>query len=102
MIPITVIRYFTPVERVDPMYVQVSRPEDVEGVTTNVGEILRSRHRPGARYLVENLTAILDAAKSIALVLTLVLMGCDALAVVAQCTATSLSSKYAFGSTAIS
>jgi putative ABC transport system permease protein len=82
VIPITVIRYFTPVERVDPMYVQVSRPEDVEGVTTNVGEILRSRHRPGARYLVENLTAILDAAKNIALVLTLVLILISAIALV--------------------
>ncbi|HSB16264.1 MAG TPA: ABC transporter permease [Bryobacteraceae bacterium] len=82
VIPITVIRYFTPVERIDPMYVQVGRPEDVEAVTANVGEILRSRHRPGARYLVENLTAILDAAKSIALVLTLVLILISAIALV--------------------
>jgi putative ABC transport system permease protein len=82
VIPITVIRYFTPVERIDPMYVQVGRPEDVEAVTENVGEILRSRHRPGARYLVENLTAILDAAKNIALVLTLVLILISAIALV--------------------
>jgi putative ABC transport system permease protein len=41
---------------------------------------LQGRHRPGARYLVENLTAILDAAKNIALVLTLVLILISAIA----------------------
>ncbi len=82
VIPITVIRYFTPVERIDPVYVQVARPEEVEAVTVNVREVLESRHRTGARYLVENLTAILEAAKSIALVLTLVLIMISAIALV--------------------
>jgi putative ABC transport system permease protein len=80
LIPISVIRYFAPVERIDPMYVQVRRAEDVEPVTTAVRGILESRHRPGARYLVENLTAILDAAKNIALVLTSVLILISAIA----------------------
>ncbi len=80
LIPISVIRYFTPVERIDPLYVQVRRAEDVEPVTTAVRGILESRHRPGARYLVENLTAILDAAKNIALVLTAVLILISAIA----------------------
>ena len=80
LIPISVIRYFAPVERIDPMYVQVRRAEDVEPVTTAVRGILEGRHRPGARYLVENLTAILDAAKNIALVLTAVLILISAIA----------------------
>ena len=80
VIPISVIRYFAPVERIDPMYVQVRRSEDVEPVTTAVRGILEGRHRPGARYLVENLTAILDAAKNIALVLTAVLILISAIA----------------------
>jgi putative ABC transport system permease protein len=80
LIPISVIRYFAPVERIDPMYVQVRRAEDVEPVTTAVRGILEARHRPGARYLVENLTAILDAAKNIALVLTSVLILISAIA----------------------
>jgi putative ABC transport system permease protein len=82
LIPVTVIRYFAPVERIDPMYVQARSPEDVEPLTLAVKNILESRHRAGARYLVENLTAILDAAKSIALVLTFVLILISAIALI--------------------
>ncbi len=82
LIPITLMRYFVPVERIDPMYVQVRRPEDVVPVTEIVKTILENRHRPGARYLVENLTPILDAAKNISLVLTLVLILVSAIALV--------------------
>jgi putative ABC transport system permease protein len=82
LIPITVIRYFATVERIDPMYVQARAPEDVEPLTSAVREILENRHRPGARYVVENLTAILDAARRIALVLTLVLILISAIALV--------------------
>jgi putative ABC transport system permease protein len=74
LIPITVQRYFTPVERIDPLYVQVRRAEDVETVTVQVRALIESRHRPGARYTVENLTSILSAARRIALALTLVLI----------------------------
>jgi len=82
LIPITVIRYFAPVERIDPMYVQVRRAEDVGQVTGAVRRILESRHRPGARYLVENLTGILEAAQNIAMVLTIVLILISAIALV--------------------
>ena len=82
LIPITVMRYFTPVERIDPLYVQVRRPEDVDAVTNEVREILVGRHRPGARYTVDSLGAILDAAKKIALVLTLVLILISAIALI--------------------
>ena len=82
LIPITVMSYFLPVERIDPMYVQAKRAEDVPALTEEVKRILESRHRPGARYQVENLTAILDAARSIALVLTLVLILVSAIALV--------------------
>jgi ABC-type antimicrobial peptide transport system permease subunit len=64
------------------MYVQVKRPEDVNAATTIVREILERRHRPGARYVVENLTAILDAAKQIARVLTMVLLMISAIALI--------------------
>jgi putative ABC transport system permease protein len=74
VIPVTVLRYFTPVERIDPMYVQVRSGEDVDRVATRVQEILGARHRPGAAYRVETLTAILNAAKNISLILSLVLV----------------------------
>ena len=82
LIPITVMTYFVPVERVDPMYVQARRAADVPALTSEVRGVLESRHRPGARYLVDNLTAILDAAEKIALVMTLVLIMVSAIALV--------------------
>src|SRR6185312_5926927 len=82
LIPITVQQYFTRVERIDPLYVQVRSPDQVEAVTTQVKEILESRHRAGTSYKVENLTGILNAAKSIAEILTLVLILVSAIALV--------------------
>jgi len=67
LIPIPVIRYFNQVERIDPMYVQAKTAADVPVVTAMVKQIVESRHRVGAKYSVENLSAILDAAKKIAL-----------------------------------
>jgi putative ABC transport system permease protein len=74
VIPITVLRYFTPVERIDPLYVQVRSSGEVERAAVRVQEILGARHRPGASYRVDTLTAILDAAKNISLILSLVLV----------------------------
>ncbi len=82
LIPITVSRYFTPTERIDPLYVQTRAAADVPRVTEMVRQIIESRHRTGARYRVESLTAILDAAEQIALVLTLVLVLVAAIALI--------------------
>jgi putative ABC transport system permease protein len=82
LIPVTVEQYFIRVERVDPLYVQVRSPQDVEAVTDQVRNILESRHRSGATYKVENLTGILNAAKSIAAILSLVLVLVSAIALV--------------------
>jgi putative ABC transport system permease protein len=82
IIPITVIKYFTTSERIDPLYIQVKSPQDVEPVTKIVRTIIENRHRPGARYRVENLSAILDAAKNIALILTVVLILVSAIALI--------------------
>ncbi len=82
VIPITVQGYFARVERIDPLYVQVREPGDVEAVTREVREILISRHRAGASYKVENLTGILNAAKNIAAIMSLVLVLVSAIALV--------------------
>jgi len=74
LIPITVLRYFTPVERIDPLYVQVRTPREVDRVAGRVQQILEARHRQGARYRVDTLTAILNAAKNISLILSVVLV----------------------------
>jgi putative ABC transport system permease protein len=82
LIPITVLRYFTPVERIDPLYVQVRSAPEVERVAARVQEILEARHRSGARYRVDTLTAILVAAKNISLILSLVLVLVSAITLV--------------------
>ena len=82
LIPITVLRYFTKVERVDPLDVQARSATDVEAVTQLVKHILESRHRTGARYKVQNLAAILDAAKKISTILSLVLILVSAIALI--------------------
>ena len=82
LMPITVIKLFTRVERIDPMYVQAMRAGDVEPLTSSIKQILESRHRPGARYDVQNLSGLLQAARRIALVLTIVLMTVSAIALI--------------------
>jgi putative ABC transport system permease protein len=82
LIPITVLRYFTPVERIDPLYVQVRSPGQVDRVAVRVQEIVEGRHRPGARYRVDTMTAILNAAKNISLILSLVLVLVSAITLV--------------------
>ena len=47
LMPITVIKYFTPVERIDPMYVQARLAFDVPPLTAAIKQLLESRHRRG-------------------------------------------------------
>lgn len=82
LIPITVLKYFTSVERIDPLYVQVRSPQQVDQVAARVQDILESRHRPGASYHVETLTAILNAVRNISLILSAVLFLVSAITLV--------------------
>jgi putative ABC transport system permease protein len=82
LIPITVLKYFSPVERIDPMYVQVRSAQDVDRVAARVEDILEARHRPGARYHVDTLTAILDAVRKISLILSGVLVMVSAITLI--------------------
>lgn len=80
--PFSVLRYFTPVERIDPLYVQVRSPQEVDRVAARVQEIIAARHRPGASYRVDTLTAILNAAKNISLILSAVLVMVSAITLI--------------------
>jgi len=82
LIPITVMKYFMQYERVEPVYVEVRNATDVPAVTRDVNGILEGRHRAGARYDVQNLSAILSTANSIANVLTIVLIIVSTIALV--------------------
>jgi putative ABC transport system permease protein len=82
LIPMTVLQYFARIERIDPLYVQTKSAETVVPLTEVVRQVISSRHRAGARYKVENLTEILDAAQSISRVLTGVLIMVSAIALI--------------------
>ena len=74
LIPISVSRYFSQLELIDPFYVQARQAKDVPRLTEAVRQIIENRHRAGARSRVDSLKPILDAAKNISLVLTIVLI----------------------------
>lgn len=82
LIPVSVMEYFVPAVRIDPVYVQARNAADVPIVTRDLRTILERRHRPGASYDVENLSAFLDVANSIANVLTIVLIIVSGIALV--------------------
>jgi putative ABC transport system permease protein len=82
LIPITVLKDFTQIERIDPLYVEVRDQAGVEQATKMVQNILVSRHRAGAHYSVMNLNAILDTARQIATILDAVLIVVSAIALV--------------------
>ncbi|MFZ0634093.1 MAG: ABC transporter permease [Candidatus Acidiferrales bacterium] len=74
IVPFSLIRYYTGQEYVKTFYVQADSPENVPLVTREVGEILRSRHRAGVDYQVQNLSGILETARHISLAMTIVLI----------------------------
>ena len=82
LIPITVMKYFMQYERIDPVYVEVRNAGDVPIVRQEVNDILMRRHRSGATYNVQDLTAILETANQIANVLTVVLIIVSAIALI--------------------
>jgi putative ABC transport system permease protein len=74
IVPFSLLHYYTGTDYFRTLYVQADKAEDVPAVTSQVAEILQSRHRAGARYRVQNLTGILDTARQIALALMVVLV----------------------------
>ena len=74
LVPFSLIKNFVGADLLLIIYAQADRPEDVPLVTREFGELLRSRHRARAKYNVQNLSSILDAARKISLALSVVLL----------------------------
>ena len=74
LVPLQLLKSFTGTEYVRVLYAQAVESSKVPEVTREVGELLRSRHRSGARYQVENLTGLLSAAERISSALTMTLL----------------------------
>jgi putative ABC transport system permease protein len=74
LVPFSMIKSFTGTEYFRTFYVQADRAENVPAVTAAVARILQTRHRPGAKYLVQNLNTILEAVRTISIALTVLLI----------------------------
>jgi putative ABC transport system permease protein len=74
LIPFPLMKYYTGDTSLEMLYAQANSPEGVQPVTSQLEALLRSRHPSRARYQVLNLSSILEAARQIALALTIVLL----------------------------
>jgi putative ABC transport system permease protein len=74
IVPFPVLDYFTGTNFLGVIYAQAATAQDVPLVTRRAAEILKARHRPGARYNVQNLRPLLEAAQRISEALTIVLL----------------------------
>jgi putative ABC transport system permease protein len=74
LIPFPLMMYYTRDNSLEMLYAQAGTPEGVIPVTRQLEALLRNRHLTRARYQVMNLNAILEAARKIALALTVVLV----------------------------
>ena len=74
IVPFGLLKSYAGTDSVKVLYAQAATPEAVPSVTKDVEGLLRSRHRTGALYNIQNLTAILDAARNISLAVSAVLL----------------------------
>jgi putative ABC transport system permease protein len=74
VIPLPLLKYYSGHDAIRVLYAQAGSRLEVPAVTRQLAEILRSRHRPQAVYRVENLAGLLDTARKISRVLTVVLL----------------------------
>ncbi len=74
IVPFSLMKDFAGEEFIKTFYASAKSPEDVPLATREVQELLQSRHRPEAVYSVQNLAAMLSAARSISNALTIVLL----------------------------
>jgi len=79
LIPYTVIGYFTQSPVVRQIYFSAVDPSMVVPVTKHIETVIRSRHRPGSSYFVQNLTEVVAMANRTANALTWVLLLISAL-----------------------
>jgi putative ABC transport system permease protein len=74
LVPFPLMRDYLGDTSLEMLYAQVRTPEEVVPATHQLEALLRSRHPARARYSVMNLSSILNAARNIALALTIVLL----------------------------
>jgi len=75
IVPFGLMKGYAGTDSVKVLYAQASTPESVPIVTRETERLLRSRHRDGALYDVQDLRGILEATRKISLAVSLVLLG---------------------------
>jgi len=74
LVPFPLMKYYLGDASLEVLYLQAATPQEVVPATRQLEALLHSRHPTRARYVVMNLSSILDAAQKIALALTIVLV----------------------------
>jgi putative ABC transport system permease protein len=74
IVPFGLIKYYAGEDYLKTFYVQAKTAEDVPGLTDEVTQLLKTRHRASAEYQIQNLSSLLDAAHKISLALTVLLI----------------------------
>jgi len=74
LIPLPLMEYYKGRLVLSSLYAQADSPDRVDTVERQMNQVLKSRHPAEAKYNVQTLTAILGAARSISLGLTIMLV----------------------------
>jgi putative ABC transport system permease protein len=80
IIPHSLIKYYTGSDVLSTFYSQASGPDQISSVAKQLERLMKSRHPVEAEYNVQTLTAILSAARTIAMALRIVLIVIAAIA----------------------
>jgi putative ABC transport system permease protein len=82
IVPFGLMKSYAGTDTVKVLYAQAPQPEAVPALTRGVEDILRNRHRAGSLYNVQNLTAMIEAARKISLAVSAVLLGVGSLTLI--------------------
>ena len=82
LVPFPLVRDITGDNFFQVLYAQAVSPEEVAAMTGQMEQLLTSRHRKGAHYLVENLSSLLQTASKIAFAMSVVLLAIAALTLI--------------------
>jgi putative ABC transport system permease protein len=82
LIPFPLVKDITGDNFFQVLYAQAESPDEVAAMTQQMKQLLTSRHRKEARYLVDNLSPLLQTASKVAVAMNIVLLAIAALTLI--------------------
>ena len=82
LIPFPLVKDITGDNFFQVLYAQAESPDEVAAMTQQMKQLLTSRHRKEARYLVDNLSPLLQTASNVAVAMNIVLLAIAALTLI--------------------